>query len=356
VIANPSKYTDRLVKYLLKVVPTSLETKSFAGYTPLHLAFKLGRVSLVKILIDAGANQGTRDTQANNLIHDAVSNLPADSSGRSVKLLGKMLDLLDPELRCNMFLQRNSSVAMTGATPLHAFIQRTYGSGYHNYEAKWVKQHVAVVKMLLKYSKGEELGTINGSGDLPLHTLITANSRPMVRVLLEFNPKLLIIENAVGRTPLEIAQDQDLAEKFAGPPTVISMYRWNNTDSEDIVNRNSETFVPGYKVDKRSEREKMWALVKKYMTEISSTKRKLVSLNEANEVAKRLGEMSKKRSSGRHNRYRTVEDEEIGSDGVGQGDEIGEWYNTPSHWKEYDDQEENSSKPEDGDEESDESD
>jgi ankyrin repeat protein len=342
VIADPNEHTDRLVKYLMKAIPASLETKSFAGYTPLHLAFKLGRLSIAKILIDAGANQATRDTHANNLIHDAVSNLPADRNGKSVRIFGELLELLDPELRSNMFHQRNSSVTMTGATPLHAFIQQNYGSSYHSYEAEWVKQHVAIANMLLKYSKGEDLAIINGSGDLPLHTLITAKSRPMVRALLDFNPNQLATENAVGRTPFEIAQDQDLAEKFANPPAVSSVYHWNNNShSEALVNRESATFLPGYKVDKRCKSEKMWHLVKKYHAKSPGTNRKLVSLNEANEVAKRLSEMTKKKSTGRNQSFRNNA-EGNGNDDQEQGDEVSDWCNFARRWDEYGDEEANS--------------
>jgi hypothetical protein len=342
VYAHPSEHTDRLVTYLLKVVPESLETRNFEGYTPLHLACKLGRLSIAKILIDAGANQATRDYQANNLLHSALTYLPKDSEGKSVKLFDQILDLLEPELLSSMFLARNSSVTMTGATPLHAFIQQNYGSGFCHYDAKWKKQHMALVKMLLRYSKGAELGIINGSGDLPLHTLITAKSRTLAKVLLNSDPQLLCIENAVGRTPVEVAQDQYLAERFSSPPTVIQQ-RWGQTaDSEDLVNRGPEKFVPGYNVDKRQETEKMWDLVNRYIAKNPNIKRKLVSLNEANEVAKRLGEMSKKKQRlyRRSSRRSGYDEEEDNSDSQEQGGDDGDLSVAIQYWEEYNNEQE----------------
>jgi hypothetical protein len=341
VIARPSEHTDHLVTYLLKAVPASLEAKSFTGHTPLHLAFKLGRLSIAKILIAAGANQATRDSQANNLIHSALTHLPADLKDRNVEPLGEMLELLDPKLRYDMLLQRNSSVAMTGATPLHSFIQRRY-TYFDNYDARGKKQNVAVMMSLLKYSNGDELGIINGSGDLPLHTLITARSSTMVKALLDFNSKLVCVENVVGRTPAEIAKDQFLAQKLSAPPTLWPSWA-RSEESEGLVDRNPNFFVPGYKKDKRDEVEKMWNLVERYVRKNAShsVKRKLVSLNEANEVAKRLGEMSKKRKSNRYHRYQNDVDEAAESDDDEKRDEVGDWYNNASPWKEYGDVDEN---------------
>jgi hypothetical protein len=344
VVAQPSEHTNRLVTYLLKVVPESLETKNFAGYTPLHLACKFGRLSLAGILIEAGANQATRDSQSNNLIHSAVSRLPGDSEGKSVKLFRQILDLLEPEVRSNMLLARNSSVIMTGATPLHAFIQRWYGSTASNYEEKWTKQHVALVNMLLKYSKGAELGIINGSGDLPLHTLITSRSETLVKVLLDFNPQLLSIENAVGRTPIEIAQDQYLTERFSAPPTVIPHHWYHNADSEDLVNRGPEKFDPDHIVDKRTQSEKMWDLVKRYTAKNPNIKRKLISLNEANEVAKRLGQISKGYSNiyNPSRRRRGYEEENGENDSEEEGYDSKSLFDTTQEWAEHIDEQEQS--------------
>ena len=56
----------KLVQYLIKVYPSAVDAKSIAGYSPLWLACSLGRTEFAKLLIDAGADQMTKDSVYSN--------------------------------------------------------------------------------------------------------------------------------------------------------------------------------------------------------------------------------------------------------------------------------------------------
>lgn len=67
-MGRPGGETNRLIKYLIDACPSSIEARSGTGYTPLYLAFLLGRVQFARTLIDAGADQSVRDVEHNNLV------------------------------------------------------------------------------------------------------------------------------------------------------------------------------------------------------------------------------------------------------------------------------------------------
>ncbi|KAF2436400.1 ankyrin repeat protein [Tothia fuscella] len=336
VVATPTEQTERILSYLIEVMPASLETKSSTGHTPLQLCYHRGRLSLAKILIAAGANQTTRDNSSNNLIHSAVQSVGSAKSKASERFT-EMLDLLDPEKRKAMFTQRSSSTSGTGATPLHTFLQSNYNLGFRHSD-KAQKRHLEIVKILLKYSKGEELRVINSAGDTPLHTLVAARATFLADFVLQFDPQLLLVENAVGRTPAECAQDYSLSERFSDPPVVVEQYynRWNrNDDDTEIVKRLPKTFVSSEVTDTRTDSEKLWDTMKTYMDKNEGGKRKLVTLNEANEVAKRLGEMSKKTAAIKNTE--AEDNESVESDEDESGDVISRWYTNTAAWEEYGD-------------------
>src|SRR5579871_4757875 len=158
--AGPS--TLSLVSYLIKSFPSSINKKSSAGYSPLYLAFSLCRPRVATLLIEAGAQMDVTDHDSNSLLHTLlIQNTPASISE---DLLRCMIDVLDPEIRKKLLTQRNS-YTNGAATPLHLWLKNT--------ERLWdpkndvVKQE-ATLKMLLSYSKGEELGIVDGTGETPL--------------------------------------------------------------------------------------------------------------------------------------------------------------------------------------------
>ncbi|KAH9887785.1 ankyrin repeat protein [Xylariomycetidae sp. FL2044] len=314
VTGPPGDGTNRLIEYLIKVCPASLEAKSDQGYTPLFLACLLGQVPFAKTLIAAGADQSVKDKQLNNILHAAVTNHPY------AKGLRALLELLDPELRHTMFQERNHLVH-GGNTPLHSWLGmapkysnlRTAGRQQHHLQTdKADAANLELLRLLLEFSGGAELGILNGAGDTCLHTTVLRHQPLQTRAILGADPRLLWRENAVGRTPGEIAEDiyvNSVVESFE--PMVIS----TRDGASELVNRNPQDFVTDDDDDDdndggdgggeagiategggggrgkklRSRQELTWDVVREYLGKTTG-KRRLVSLNEANDVAKRLGE------------------------------------------------------------------
>ncbi|KAF4337053.1 ankyrin repeat [Fusarium beomiforme] len=338
VLANPGDNSNELLEYLVDACPSSIEKKNSEGDTPLMVACRLGRIDAVKILLVANADQSTRNQKGENILHAAVERNPKANQ------LRELLDLLDSGLRSHLFLQRKN-LNENGTTPLHAWIsqasgvplgadnrnnyRRYNGSGYSKPYFDQEKELVRMLKLLLEYSKGEELEMLNGAGDTCLHTAIMTDMIAAVRILVDFKPSLVYRENAVGRTPAELAHDQLTSQKFSMPdkPSLRDRNR-----IPDILRKNLEEFVEeavtdahpteqarsletlglsdSYKpnevplilasmgVEKKRSSKKLepriidlvlWDLCRTTMKRHPG-KRRLVSLNEANDVAKRLGE------------------------------------------------------------------
>lgn len=273
---------------MIKVYPSSFEAKSTLGHTPLYLACLLGRVQFAKTLIDAGADQSVKDKEFNNIIHACLANNP------KLDQLRQMLELFDPDLRAHMFCQRNN-LSHGGDTPLHFWLKKanmlTYSWSYsnrgsHRFLDKESLDNVKLLSLLLEASKGEELEILNGSGDTVLHTAVVRSLPGQTKVLLEQNSKLLYRENTVGRTPGEIAYDIFTNSKVEGlDPIEIDA---SKDFAQKLVEKSPELFLADEPRPK-SRKDATWDIVQEYLAK-SEGKRRLVSLNEANDVARRLGE------------------------------------------------------------------
>jgi len=291
----PSKdETIRLVEYLIRASPSSINTKSNTGLTPLYLAFSLGRRPFAKLLIDAGADQTIRDRDnGNNLLH---SLLVSGRCRHNVSLVSALIDYLDVEHLNRMFTQRN--LYTHGAkTPLQYWL----GSLGHGRRVKLsgcscrdVDADIeSLLKLLLRYSRGVELEMVDGEGETALHKLVTTGNLSLMRILLDFNPMLLYRENATGRTPAEVAYDEYMTSKITQVDNFTELPGYNNT-KPSYVDKAPEEF--GEEQDKEHSTPTSWDVCKEYM-EKHPGKRRLVSLNEANEVARRLAETQKKNQS-----------------------------------------------------------
>ena len=288
-IFAPSKdETICLVEYLVKAFPSAINMKSSTGLTPLSLAFSLGRGPLAKLLIDAGADQTIRDrNEGNNLLH---SLLVANRARHNVSLISTLIDYLDIQHLENMFTQRNS-YTHGAMTPLQYWLNRAVNTSFSgscmcsNREADLE----SLLKLLLRYSKGIELEMVDGAGETALHLLVTRNKVSLMRILLDFNPMLLYRENATGRTPAEVAYDQYMAPKIAQEQDLTGFDRYNAFYQMSHFQKAPEKFVK----DKEDLSPTAWDVCQEYM-EKHPGKRRLVSLNEANEVARRLAETQKK--------------------------------------------------------------
>ncbi|KAK2004117.1 ankyrin [Colletotrichum falcatum] len=299
VMGPQTEKTNDLIKYLVQACPNSLEYKSTLGDTPLWLAFYFGRLEFVMTLIKAGANQMTRNNSGDNIIHAAMLGMPRASR------LGPVLGLIDPDIVTHLFQQRNN-IHESGTTPLHSWLtavcnSRGMSSPYYSgkkYDSN--EQILDVLDLLLKLSHGAELEMLNGAGDTPLHTAVMSNDKLLTEALVRYKPKLLYRENAVGRTPAEIARENVTSEKLTAPGPVVH----NGSNSHNsgkcpaaFVNMPVESFVKadddkekGKDTSSRlSNKQKVWEVLRVFL-ERHPDKRRLVSLNEANDVAKRLGE------------------------------------------------------------------
>ncbi|TGJ87446.1 hypothetical protein E0Z10_g1316 [Xylaria hypoxylon] len=269
--------TNKLIEYLIKVSPLSLEAKSNLGHSPLYLACLMGRVQFAKTLIDAGADQSVKDKEFNNIIHACLTN------GPKVDQLRQMLELFDPELRTHLFRQRNS-LSHGGDTPLHFWLKKANVLSHPRNLGNEISDNVKLLSLLLDFSKGDELEILNGSGDTVLHTAVVRSLPEQTKVILRQNPMLLYRENTVGRTPGEIAYDIFTNSKVGELDSITILF----TNPRYLVDRDPKLFVSDAQFQK-SRRDATWDIVQEHLA-ITQGKRRLVSLNEANDVARRLGD------------------------------------------------------------------
>jgi ankyrin repeat protein len=296
VTAKPSEQTDNLVRYLIKSVPAALDTRNSQGDTPLMLATWLGRESFMKILIEAGADQSVRSLSGQNLLHYALEGNPLASQ------LKRFLAMLDKELLPHLFVGR-CRLSDDGVTPLHQFVGSVTQRGYYygsNPRYAHSYQWEDVLAVLLEASSGAELEMLNGAGDTPLHTAVMNKSISMVERLARYRPKLIFRENAVGRTPFEIAKDKVTAEHFKQPDLISSPSSGGQSFSA-LASKPTEWFLDHPTLEGRrnkgrdfeghaSEAEQILNILLETAAKAPNEKRRLVSLNEANDVARRLGE------------------------------------------------------------------
>lgn len=159
---------------------------------------------------------------------------------------------------------------------------------------------VEVLKLLLgltsETTTRRVLRTTDGTGETPLHTLVSSDnsvSAALAGWLLQFDAELLCRENAVGRTPAELARDRFVASKITAPQRTTW---WPDNSVTTLVDKAASEFVD-WKAKKAGTQSagldkasKMWSLCEDALGTLKQPKRSLVSLHEANDVAKRIGE------------------------------------------------------------------
>jgi hypothetical protein len=314
VMAEPKPETLKLISYLLERMPNSLELKSLRGHTPLALAFSLGRIEVIKLLIAAGADQTVRDSDGANILHLIL--VPAyNSSSPDEVTLKKCLALIDKRLVGSLLSER-SSHEPGSLTPL----------------ARWLKNNDTNEKALTvlcefgKDTGNEHLQLLDGSGDTPLHYAVKSNNWDCAQVILKYRPDLLYRENSVGRTPYELAEDAFTASCVGNEPSVSGNASYLTTSQSP--RSFTEEGKDSYQSSRVNRVEHMWTFIRDFAKQNPDAgKRRLVSLLDANEVAKRL--------AGRHTQRRILsigEDEEsdVESDAGDSDeymDEVSMWYN-----------------------------
>ncbi|KAL8331874.1 hypothetical protein RB593_002310 [Gaeumannomyces tritici] len=280
-----------LVEYLVKTFPAATTTRSSNGYTPLHIACRLGRTDLVELLMPH-SDQTAKDHDFNNIIHLALAERPRAAQ------LRPMLELMDAGLRKQMFKERNK-LGSGGRTPLYEWIHVTINSRWQPFGSYSGRDEVLeVMKLLLEYSGGEELDMLDGAGNTVLHTMIVRQAHPdLIKIILDLDAKLLHRENAVGRTPAEVARDEFVSSRICEPRSR------HNKSVSDMVNADSDTFVDpkgeritgamwGRAGSDEERKAEIYNLCQAHVDDSSPStcKRRLASLGEANDVARRLVE------------------------------------------------------------------
>ncbi|RMZ85696.1 hypothetical protein DV736_g6555, partial [Chaetothyriales sp. CBS 134916] len=297
VMAKPSERGNPLLEYVLKVVPTSLDTKSLNGLTPLHLAFQLGRIESARILIKAGADQGTRDNDGSNILHTIFnwSTLPNPQG------FSHLLRLLDKDTVQSLLLQKSYKPEPGSMTPLAVYLQRFSDK--------------KVVRTILDYSQGKDLSIMNSAGDYILHTLVREGKSELVKFLVEYRPEMLWWENATGLTPVDVALVARLRYIVEHPPDLPSTDEYvlarrspsefvkkQLSDEEKDMNKDLELDADDLEAAKRRQWYMLHLLQK--LAEKFPGERKLVSLFDANEVAKRLAREQRKSNEEIHRQER----------------------------------------------------
>jgi hypothetical protein len=288
---------------------------------------------MVRLLVEAGADQTTRSNVRANIVHSILEDhytLRKTELDRIQELLG----LIDTRLISSLFTERTTQ-SPGAATPLARWLHTNVKSNVyrsHPSDEDW-KIREKFVKLILEFTKGEDLNIVNGEGDTPIHAVVRYGADTLLRIMLECRPELLFRENASGRTPYEMAEDAYLAkEVFSDPPPLsASDTRHSNrghrhryqtrSRHQGLLTQSPRNFVQKPK-DERSRVEKVWLVCKEFADKCQGRKRKLVSLVEANEVAKRLA-MTKGSGVRRGNE----DEEEVDKDEEDiKGDEVAVWF------------------------------
>lgn len=300
-VMAPSKRNGKtpLLEYILRAFPATMDAKSKAeGNTPLQLAFQLSRLTETKALIEAGANQATRNHVGENILHTVMtSSYLADP-----RFLPQVFKMLEPKLIQPLLLEKCSSPQPGSLTPLVLYLQ----SGTDE----------AVLNIILERSKGKDLEILNGAGDYILHTLVRKRNEQLVEFLVKYRPAMLYWENATGMTPIDVAETQYLRSLIESPPKLYtnnhykieikpeSHFATKSEEKNDEQKRIEEILdVSEEDLKDKGAAWRMDRLLKK-LAEKYPGSRRLVSVIEANEVARRLASEQQKQNAETRRRER----------------------------------------------------
>lgn len=334
ILHKSTRGAEELLRHLCKTRPEALESRSSSGLTPLHLAFSLHRAEMIKILIEAGANQTCRNNARDNIIHSMLTTLfKTGKADEDIAKLRELLTLVDPRLIPSLFEERTTQEP-GAATPLARWLYCHAQPFSHTVDVNYREKFFSVI---LEFSKGQDLSIINAEGDTPVHTAVRYTAVSLLRVMLNCRAELLYRENATGRTPHEMAEDSYLSKQvFNDPPSLLPSsnvhdggrgsywYSSSMHNSVGIIAKEPKLFIEGPAEDTRSKMEEVLYVCKKFADKTRGTKRKLVKLVEANEVAKRLATRKGRQADGENASVKSRGAEEIEE---ATGDEVDVWYN-----------------------------
>lgn len=338
-MSRPCDESERLVQYLVDQHPECLEVRSSEGHTPLALAIALHRLSFARILINAGANQATRDTEGCNLLHLVLCNI-AGSTAKHADKISQLINLMDKEHVSTMLTQRAGEGSRTPyARWLHKYPDFDFAIEVQPKVPNLPsdrKSTSSITQLFLTLGKSinqKFLELLDGAGNTPVHECVKRGFPQVLELILDHRPDLLYRENATGSTPLDMAVDAWVNETTRAVPK-ISVTDDRNPKWQNITKRHPEYFVKNR--DWRTKAEMMVDVCQRRARQ-SPQKRRLVTLFEANEVAKRLASKEKcRRSDGdsgyrydRYGRRRGRQEEEE----LEKLDEVALWGRWAALWK-----------------------
>ncbi|TFK64176.1 ankyrin [Pluteus cervinus] len=181
----------RLFTHSPKLMESTLKLRiKFSGENPLHLAIKAQvGVDVFDFLLEKKVDVEALEKQEGwNILHMICNRQQKD-------LLAHLLKKLPRHVNESLLVQRGKK----GVTPLHLAVQTS---------------NKTIVAMIADYTKLTLL-TRDAGGSTPLHLAVTNGYAEITRILVEASPpEVLYMENAVGATPLEIAQLFDLQDRL----------------------------------------------------------------------------------------------------------------------------------------------
>lgn len=168
---------------------------------------------------------------------------------------------------------------------------------------------------MLYFGGAEALTMMDGSGQFPLHQAVKHSYTGLVKVMLAHDPALLSRENAMGQTPLELAENLYVRDCTKGNPDINRQGYWRLEDRQFEEFRKEEARGGA---EKESEVRNTWQVCRE-VARREPRGRKLVSVAEAREVARRLAERNKemKAEEGGEGKKEVVKDEVDGWLGSG---------------------------------------
>ncbi|OBT41736.1 hypothetical protein VE00_07971 [Pseudogymnoascus sp. WSF 3629] len=308
-----------LVKYIARGDASLLESRSLGGFTPLHLACTRHSKDVIEILLALGSKVRSRDATGRNMIHHLIC--PGERSPTWTEEwekrnnLASLFSLFKKSDVTEMLLERD----ILGFTPF-ALWQSQWDANSRGESA-----HASTIpEIVSSYTEGQHLTIMNSVGDLPLHVAIKQGRPLHVREFLLQNSQTLGRENATGITALELAQQKLQSATVEGLKTSARdrAYAWRNKEifNEGLESKDWREFKPKeaasedpkermkaklLKGDMKAFQAQRWVLeecleaAERVEADGGVLKRRLVSLGEANEVARRMVVAQAKASAAR---------------------------------------------------------
>ncbi|KAI4091725.1 MAG: hypothetical protein L6R37_007692 [Teloschistes peruensis] len=192
----PDEKSLQVINYLIAVMPDSIDLPSRTNkLTPLALAFLKGRIDTASALINAGADQTTRDSDGKNLIHLAMiyaSKIPLEEQEDGMKAFRNLLELIDKRVIKSLFTER-ASTGPGGLTPITYWLSgnSSYNHPYTHRGTSQSRLPSSTLTILLDFGVAEAVRMMDGSGQFPLHLAVKCRHTEVVKLLLEHDPALL---------------------------------------------------------------------------------------------------------------------------------------------------------------------